>query len=37
MYAATSMTPLKETLIMEFNLEPLLRICPRIGYAPLAA
>lgn len=31
------MTPLKETLIMEFNLEPLLRICPRIGYAPLAA
>ncbi len=31
------MTPLKEILIMEFNLEPPLRICPRTGYAPLAA
>ncbi len=31
------MTPLKETLIMVFNPERLLRICPMIGYAPLAA
>ena len=31
------MTPLKETLTMVFNPEQLLRICPKIGYAPLAA
>ena len=30
------MTPLKETLIMVFNPEQLLRICPMTGYAPLA-